>query len=577
MNSKVNLTINGRNITAPGEATIWEAAKAAGISIPNLCHHPMLRPEGACRICVVQVKGARNLVASCVAKVSEGMVVETHSPTVLETRRSIVELLLSNHPRDCLSCARNSNCELQNIASDLGIRKIPYSYNRPLMQKDCDNPSLERDPAKCILCGRCVRVCSEVQGIGVYSFINRGINSMVAPAFNQGLNQVNCTFCGQCAKICPTGAISVKSDIDLAWAALKDPDKIVMVQTAPATRVGISEALGGQAGDIATGKMVSALRELGFNMVFDTNWSADLTIMEEGHEFIGRVKNNGVLPLITSCSPGWVNFLEIHYPELIPHLSSAKSPQAMFGAMLKTYYAQKAKIDPAKIVSVSIMPCTAKKFEAKRPEMKDSGFRDVDIVLTTVELGQMIREAGINFQTLPDSKYDPLMGEGSGAATIFGTTGGVMEAAVRTAYEVLTGRGLDPLELTPVRGLAGIKEASLDINGLNVKVAVASGLGNARQLCETVKNGNPHGWHFIEIMACPGGCINGGGQPISLEADTARLRQEALYTDDRNLPIRKSHENAEVQALYKEFLGEPNGHKAHQYLHTVYEEQCRGC
>ena len=491
-------------------------------------------------------------------------------------RKNIVELLLANHPRDCLSCARSGNCELQKIASDMGIRKIPYNYNRPPMKKDEGNPSITRDPAKCILCGRCVRMCSEVQGIGVYGFTWRGINSRVSPAFDLPLDKATCTYCGQCAKVCPTGAITIHNDTDKVWAALRDPEKIVMVQTAPSVRVGLSEALGGKPGDIVTGKMVAALRQLGFDKVFDTNWSADLTIMEEGTEFIHRLKDGGVMPMITSCSPGWVNYMEMFYPELIPHFSTAKSPQAMFGTMLKTYYAQKMNIDPAKIVSVSIMPCTAKKFEAQRPELSASGFRDVDVVLTTVELGQMIREAGLNFQALPDEQFDPLMGVGSGAGTIFGTTGGVMEAAVRTAYELLTGKGLDPLELAPVRGMEGIKEATLTIGKTRVKVAVAHNLANARKVCEAIKAGNPHGWHFIEIMACPGGCINGGGQPISLEMDTPVKRQEALYTDDRNLPIRKSHENPEVQALYREFLGEPNGHKAHQLLHTHYREQIRG-
>lgn len=576
MSKTVTLTIDGQTLTVPAGYSIWEAAHQVGINIPNLCHHPALRPEGSCRVCVVKVKGARNLSASCVTKVTEGMEVSTHTPEVLAVRKNIVELLLANHPRDCLSCARSGNCELQKIASDMGIRKIPYNYNRPPMKKDEGNPSITRDPAKCILCGRCVRVCSEVQGIGVYGFTWRGINSRVSPAFDLPLDKATCTYCGQCAKVCPTGAITVHNDTDRVWAALRDPEKIVMVQTAPSVRVGLSEALGGKPGDIVTGKMVAALRQLGFDKVFDTNWSADLTIMEEGTEFINRLKNGGVLPMITSCSPGWVNYMEMFYPELIPHFSTAKSPQAMFGTMLKTYYAQKMNIDPAKIVSVSIMPCTAKKFEAQRPELSASGFRDVDIVLTTVELGQMIREAGLNFQALPDEQYDPLMGIGSGAGTIFGTTGGVMEAAVRTAYELLTGKGLDPLELAPVRGMEGIKEATLTIGKTKVKVAVAHNLSNARKVCEAIKAGNPHGWHFIEIMACPGGCINGGGQPISLEMDTPVKRQEALYTDDRNLPIRKSHENPEVQALYKEFLGEPNGHKAHQLLHTHYREQVRG-
>ena len=576
MSDTVTLTIDGQTVTAPASATVWDAARDAGIRIPNLCHHPMLRPEGACRVCVVQVKGARTLSAACVTKVGEGMVVDTHTPAVLEARKTIVELLLSNHPRDCLACPRNGNCELQQIAADLGIRKIPFNYNRPVHPKDENNPSLVRDPSKCILCGRCVRVCAEVQTVSVYSFTNRGINSMVSPAFQQGLDKAACTFCGQCAKICPTGAISIKSDIARVWAAIKDPGKLVMVQTAPSVRVGLAEALGGHAGEIVTGKMVAALRRLGFDKVFDTNWSADLTIMEEGYEFIHRLKNGGLLPMVTSCSPGWVNFMELFYSDLIPHFSTAKSPQAMFGTMLKTYYAQKTGLDPANIVSVSVMPCTAKKFEAQRPEMNDSGCRDVDIVLTTVELGQMIREASLNFAALPDEAFDPLMGIGTGAGTIFGTTGGVMEAAIRTAYEVLTKKPLTPIELSAIRGMEGIKEAELDVDGLKVKIAVAHGLGNARNICEAVRAGNPRGWHFIELMACPGGCINGGGQPISLEKDTPALRQQALYRDDRNLPLRKSHENPEIQAVYADFLGEPNGHKAHQLLHTRYQKQCRG-
>ncbi len=575
--SQVNLTIDGQKVTAPADATVWEAAKSAGIHIPNLCHHPMLRPEGACRVCLVKVKGGRGgMQASCVTKVAEGMEVTTSSPDVITARKDIVELLLSNHPRDCLSCARNGTCELQAIAADLGIRKIPYAYNRPPMPKDESNPSIVREPSKCILCGRCVRVCSEVQGVNVYSFANRGIHSVVTPAFYQGLGDVNCTFCGQCAKICPTGAITVKSDIDKVWAAIQDPDKIVMVQTAPSVRVGLSEALGGKAGDIVTGKMFAALRRLGFDKVFDTNWSADLTIMEEGYELIHRIKDGGVLPMITSCSPGWVNYMELHYADLIPHFSTAKSPQAMFGTMLKTYYAQKQNIDPSKIVSVSVMPCTAKKYEAQRPELSDSGYRDVDIVITTQELGQMIRQANLNFHQLPDEACDDLMGVGTGAATIFGTTGGVMEAALRTAYEVLTGKPLDPVEFAPARGLEGIKEATVDVAGTKLKIAIAHNLKNAQTVCDSIRNGNPNGWHFIEIMACPGGCINGGGQPISLEQDTPKLRQEALYTDDRQLPLRKSHENPEVLAAYKDFLGEPNGHKAHQLLHTHYSEQVRG-
>lgn len=576
MSKLVNLTIDGKSVSVPSSYTIYEAAKHIGVKIPTLCHQPLLKPEGACRVCVCEVKGARALVASCTTPVSEGMEVQTGSAKVVDARKTIVELILSNHPRECTACPRNTNCELQTLAADLGVREIPYGVNRPKHLKDKTNPSIRRDPAKCILCGRCIRMCSDIQSVGVYSFANRGIRAMVSPAFFQNLDQVKCTYCGQCVKVCPTGALTIRGYVDEVRKAIQDPDKYVVVQTAPSVRAGLSEALGGHAGDLVTGKMVAALRRLGFDRVFDTNWSADLTIMEEGTELIHRITDNGTLPMITSCSPGWINFMELYYPDLIPHMSTAKSPQAMFGALVKTYYAEKAGIDPEKIVSVAIMPCTAKKFEAQRPELSDSGFRDVDYVLTTVELGQMIRQHAINFDTLPDEKFDPIMGEGSGAGTIFGATGGVMEAALRTAYELMTGKQLPGLELHEVRGMQGIKEATVNINGTEIKVAVAHALGNARKVCEALRAGNPHGWHFIEVMACPGGCINGGGQPINLELGSSELRQDALYRDDRQLPIRKSHENQEVQALYRDFIGKPNGHKAHELLHTEYYRQCRG-
>jgi len=578
MSDTVTLTIDGQKVTAPAGSTILEAAKLVGIDIPTLCHHPLLRPEGACRVCVCKVTKARSFLPACIAQVSEGMEVFTNDPEVLESRKNIVELLLANHPKDCLACARSGNCELQTVANNLGIRRVRYEYNRPEMELDESNPCLVRDPAKCILCGRCVRMCAEVQGLSIYSFAYRGLNARVTPAFNLGLGEVSCTFCGQCRKVCPTGAITVKSDIDRAWEALRNPEKIVMVQTAPSVRVAISEPFGGKPGDIATGQMVSALRRIGFDKVFDTNWSADLTIMEEGTELIGRIKNSGVLPMITSCSPGWINFIEQYFPDLLPNLSTAKSPQSMFGAMLKTFYAQKQGLDPSKIVSVSIMPCTAKKWEARRPELSASGFADTDIVLTTSELAQMIKEANIKFSDLPEEQFDPIMGLGSGAGTIFGATGGVMEAAVRTAYKVITGEEMEPIELEAVRGLEGIKEAEVDFNGLlKLKVAIAHGLANARRVCEEIRAGNPRGWNFIEIMACPGGCINGGGQPVSKEADTPRLRIEALYRDDRNLPVRRSHDNPEIKALYEEFLGAPNSHKAHELLHTHYYQQSRQC
>lgn len=578
MSDTVTLTIDGQKVTAPAGATILEAAKLVGINIPTLCYHPLLRPEGSCRVCVCKVTKARSFIPACIAKVSEGMEVFTNDPEVLESRKNIVELLLANHPADCLACSRSGNCELQTVANNLGIRRVRYEYNRPKMEKDVSNPCIERDPSKCILCGRCVRMCAEVQGVSIYSFAYRGLNARVTPAFNLGLGDVSCTFCGQCRKVCPTGAITIKSDVERVWQALRDPEKIVMVQTAPSVRVAISEPFGGKPGDIATGQMVSALRRLGFDKVFDTNWSADLTIMEEGHELIDRVKNGGKLPMLTSCSPGWINFIELHYPDLLPHLSTAKSPQSMFGSMLKTYYAQKQGLDPAKIVSVAIMPCTAKKYEARRPELSASGYADTDIVLTTTELAQMIKEANINFSALPEEAFDPLMGIGSGAGTIFGVTGGVMEAAVRTAYKAITGKEMEPVELEAVRGMEGIREAEVDFNGvLSLKVAVAHGLGNARKVCDMLREGNPRGWNFIEIMACPGGCNNGGGQPINMDADTPQKRIAALYRDDRNLPVRRSHDNPEIKILYEEFLGEPNGHKAHKLLHTHNYEQHRLC
>lgn len=578
MSDTVTLTIDGQKVTAPADATILEAAKLVGINIPTLCHHPLLRPEGSCRVCVCKVTKARSFLPACITRVSEGMEVFTNDPEVLESRKNIVELLLANHPKDCLACSRSGNCELQRVANNLGIRRVRYEYNRPPMEKDESNPCIVRDPAKCILCGRCVRMCAEVQGVSIYSFAYRGLNARVTPAFNLGLGEVSCTFCGQCRKVCPTGAITMKSDTERAWKALRDPEKIVMVQTAPSVRVAISEPFGGKPGDIATGQMVSALRRLGFDRVFDTNWSADLTIMEEGHELIDRLKNGGTLPMITSCSPGWINFIELYYPDLLPHLSTAKSPQSMFGAMLKTYYAQKQGIDPSKIVSVSIMPCTAKKFEADRRELSASGFADTDIVLTTAELAQIIKEANINFFALPEDDFDPIMGTGSGAGNIFGATGGVMEAAMRTAYKVITGEDMEPVELESVRGLEGIREAVVDFGGkLVLKVAVAHGLANARKVCDMIRKGNPRGWNFIEIMACPGGCVNGGGQPINLDAETPRLRIEALYRNDRNLPVRRSHDNPEIQALYRDFLGAPCSHKAHELLHTHYYEQYRSC
>lgn len=571
----VNLTINGKQIQAEQGATILEAARAAGVYIPTLCHHPELRPEGACRLCMVEASGARTLVASCVYPVSEGMVVKTNTEKVREARKTVVELLLANHPKDCLCCQKSGDCELQKIAADLGLRKIRFEGGETKAHTiDCSNPSLVRDQEKCILCGRCIRICRDVQGMNVYSFAGRGFNTIVSTAFEHDLKDAACTYCGQCASVCPTGAIVEKDDTDQVWRAINDEDKVVIVQTAPSVRVALGEELGIPAGSIVTGKMVAALRSLGFDKVFDTNFSADLTIMEEGHEFLDRLQNGGVLPMITSCSPGWVNMIELKYPELLPHLSTAKSPQQMFGAVAKTYYAEKAGIDPAKIVSVSVMPCTAKKAEAQREEMCDSGYRDVDIVITTRELGRMIREAGIDFASLPEENFDSPLGIGTGAGAIFGNTGGVMEAALRTVADVVSGEDLPKLEYEEVRGMEETREATVTVAGKEIKVAVVNTLGSARKMLERIKAGTAD-YQFIEVMACPGGCIGGGGQPVPVNREIRQKRREALFDCDRMSELRKSHENPEIKALYDNWLGKPLGEKAHHLLHTHYSPKVR--
>ncbi|MBU2699433.1 NADH-quinone oxidoreductase subunit G/NADP-reducing hydrogenase subunit HndD [Sporomusaceae bacterium BoRhaA] len=568
----VNLTIDGLKVQVPNGSTILEASQQLGIKIPTLCYHPELRPAGACRICMVEVQGARSLAASCVYPVNEGMVVHTNTPNVREARRTVVELLLANHPTDCLSCQKNLHCELQTIAAELGIRDLPYEGERTEYPLDKSNPSLVRDQTKCIKCGRCVRVCGDRQGVHVYSFVNRGFNTTVAPAFQQGLGDVACTLCGQCATVCPTAAIVEKDDTRDVWKALGDPVKCVVVQTAPSVRVALGEALGLPTASIVTGKMVAALRRLGFTKVFDTDFGADLTIMEEGHELIQRITQGGTLPMITSCSPGWVNFIEQNYPDLLEHLSTAKSPMQMFGALVKTYYAEKSGINPADIVSVAIMPCTAKKAEAARPEMNASGYQDVDFVLTTRELGRMIKEAGIDFEQLPSESFDDPLGESTGAAIIFGATGGVMEAALRTVAEVLTGKELSQLEYHEVRGLEGIKEAVIPIGDLTVKVAVVHSLAKARMVMEKIRSGEVN-YHFIEIMACPGGCIGGGGQPYPVSEKIRKQRMAAIYECDRDMSLRKSHENPSIQKVYREFLEKPLSAKSHKLLHTHYHAQ----
>ena len=573
----VNVIIDGVSVQAEAGSTVLEAAQKAGINIPTLCYLKDINQIGACRVCLVEIKGAKALQPSCVYPVSEGLEVYTNTAKVREARKGVVELLLSNHPSDCLNCVRNGSCELQDLAHQMGIRKNRFIGEQSTFPVDERSVAIVRDPNKCVYCRRCEAVCSKVQGVSILGGIGRGFNSTVGPAFGHALDDINCTLCGQCVNVCPVGALAEKDDTDKVWGALADDSKHVVVQFSPAVRVAISEEFGLPYGTISTGKLVAALRRMGFNKVFDTNWSADLTIMEEGNELLDRINNGGTLPMITSCSPGWVKYCENHYPEQLGHLSTAKSPQAMFGAMVKTYYPQTDGIDAASIYSVSIMPCTAKKYEAARPELADSGYRDVDAVLTVRELARMIKQAGIDFVNLPDEECDAPMGLGTGAATIFGTTGGVMEAALRTVYEVVTGEALPKLELEEVRGTMGeIKEATIDLNGTQVKVAVANTLARAKEIMEKVKAGECD-YTFIEIMACPNGCVGGGGTPIVsslqrrlLNEDYRALRTKGLYNDDANLPLRKSHENPFIQKVYADFLGEPLGHKSHELLHTHY-------
>ena len=576
----VKVTIDGIQVEVPKNYTVIEAAALAGIRIPQLCYHPELSKEGACRVCLVEVEKARGPVASCVYPVNDGMVVHTNTPLIRQTRKTIVELMLANHPQDCLSCQKNQNCELQSIAADLGIREVPFQGDKRHAEKDESNPSLVRDPNKCILCGRCIRACHERQGLDVYGYINRGFKTIVGPAFGLGLGDVPCTLCGQCAAVCPTGAIMEKDDTEKVFAALADPEKYTIVQTAPSVRVALGEALGLPAGQVVTGKMVAALRRLGFDKVFDTDFSADLTIMEEGHEFLHRVLNGGVLPMITSCSPGWINYIELKYPDLLDHLSTAKSPQGMFGALAKTYWPETQGIPVEKIYSVSIMPCTAKKSECVRPQLQSNpGIPDVDTVLTTRELARMIKNAGIDFARLPEEEFDSPLGESTGAAVLFGATGGVMEAALRTVYAVLNdGKDIPGVVFMPVRGMDGIKEASVDvpINGktVTVKLAVAHTLKNAKTLMDKIRAGEAD-YHFIEVMACPGGCIGGGGQPQPVNAEIRKLRTEALYSVDEAKTIRQSHKNPDIIALYDKWLGKPLGEKSHHLLHTHYAAQVK--
>lgn len=571
---RIKLTIDGNPVEVEAGTTILEAAQKIGVHIPTLCYHPELRLEGACRICVVEVEGMRNLVASCVYPVANNMVVKTNSEAVRRARRTIVELLIANHPQDCLVCSRHGECELQDLSRQLGIRKVRFSGEKRDLALDESSYSVVRDPNKCILCGRCVRVCAETQSVSAIGMANRGSDSIVTTPFNLGLAEGPCVGCGQCINVCPVAALREKDDTERVWEALHDSKTHVVVQVAPAVRAALGEEFGLRAGSLVTGKLVTALRKLGFDQVFDTQFAADLTIMEEGHEFISRLQKRENLPLITSCSPGWVSYCERFYPDMLPHVSTCKSPQQMFGALAKTYYAQKAGINPAHIFSVSIMPCTAKKTEAARAEMQASGHRDVDAVITTRELANMIREAGIDFANLSEGEFDLPMGMSTGAGTIFGITGGVMEAALRTVAEMLDGQELPEVEFQQVRGFAGVREATVRIAGQDVRVAIANGLAQANRLLERIKAGEAE-YHFIEIMGCPGGCIGGGGQPLSKDPDIRMKRATALYRQDMLKKVRKSHENPAVQELYRSFLGEPNGEKAHQLLHTHYHARSR--
>ena len=577
MSKMVKLTIDDKEIEIEEGKTILEAARKVNIDIPTLCFLKDINEVGECRMCVVEVEGRRGFATSCIQKVEEGMVVHTNTEKVIEARRLVLDLILSNHDRECLTCTRNGNCELQKLAQEFNLDEIEYKGERTPHEIDDLSPSIVRDFNKCVLCRRCVATCKKVQGVGAIDCAGRGFTSCVSTAGNNSLANVNCTLCGQCIESCPVGALKEKDSTKEVWRALKDEDKYVVVQTAPAVRVALGEEFGMPIGTNVTGKMVSALKKMGFDKVFDTNTGADFTIMEEGTEFIQRMQNGGTLPMITSCSPGWVRYCELNYPDLIPHLSTCKSPHQMFGAIIKSYYAEKFEIDPSKIYMVSVMPCIAKKYERTRDNMQGAGYDDVDAVITTRELARMIKQAHIDFNSLEDSTFDDPMGEATGAAAIFGTTGGVMEAALRTVADKLTGEDLKEIDYKEARGEKGIKRATLNIAGKEVKIVVASGLANARKIMDEIQSGKAD-YQFVEIMACPGGCVMGGGQPIRTSKERAEIdirgkRANALYTIDEKSTIRKSHENPVLKQIYKEYLGEPGSHKAHTLLHTTYSKK----
>ena len=586
------LTIDGSKVEVPDGTTVLDACRQAGAKVPTLCYLEGVQTIGACRVCLVEIEGAKTLVASCAQPAGDGMVVKTSSPKVRKGRRTVVELLLSEHDGDCQTCARTSDCELRNLAEDLGINDIRYTGAKTTTIIDDSTPALVRNTGKCIMCRRCVTVCNETQGVGGLFPQGRGFTTVIGPAFASDLSDVVCVQCGQCAAVCPVGAITEKSSIERAWEALEDPTKHVVVETAPAIRAALGEEFDYEPGTLVTGKMVAALRRMGFDGVFDTNFAADLTIMEEGTELLTRLKmalvdkEEVALPMFTSCSPGWINYMEHFNPDLLDNLSTCKSPQQMFGAVAKTYYAEKLGLEPDNIVVVSVMPCTAKKFECSRPEMNDSGYADVDMVLTTRELARMIKQAGIDFRTLPDEKMDAPLGISTGAADIFANTGGVMEAALRTAYEIVTGQPFpfENLHVQPIAGLEGVKEASITIEdtlpewsflkGATLNVAVAHGLANAQRVIDRVKSGEKQ-YHFIEVMTCPGGCIGGGGQPRLTSDAVRQARIAAIYAEDEHRELRKSHENPAVQKLYEEFLVKPLGEKSHHLLHTKYTRKER--